>query len=52
MQYDFISRFFAPKSGIDENPVTGSSFTRLVPYLAEQSGRDQHWRYHFLNDWP
>jgi len=30
--YDFISRFFAPKYGIDEDPVTGSAFTQLVPY--------------------
>jgi PhzF family phenazine biosynthesis protein len=32
--YDFVSRFFAPKYGIDEDPVTGSSFTRLIPYWA------------------
>lgn len=29
---DFILRFFAPKYGIDEDPVTGSAFTQLVPY--------------------
>ena len=34
--YDFVSRFFAPKYGIDEDPVTGSSFTQLIPYWAEQ----------------
>jgi len=33
-QYDFISRFFAPKYGINEDPVTGSSFTQLAPYWA------------------
>ncbi|MEM7430535.1 MAG: PhzF family phenazine biosynthesis protein [Pseudomonadota bacterium] len=35
-QYDFVSRFFGPNVGIDEDPVTGSSFTQLVPYWAEQ----------------
>lgn len=35
-EYDFVSRFFAPKFGIDEDPVTGSSFTRLAPYWAKQ----------------
>lgn len=30
--YDFVYRFFAPKYGIDEDPVTGSAFTQLVPY--------------------
>jgi PhzF family phenazine biosynthesis protein len=29
--YDFVTRFFAPKYGIDEDPVTGSAFTQLVP---------------------
>lgn len=29
---DFVSRFFAPQSGIDEDPVTGSAHTTLVPY--------------------
>ncbi len=30
--YDFISRFFAPGSGIDEDPVTGSAHCALAPY--------------------
>jgi PhzF family phenazine biosynthesis protein len=30
--YDFVSRFFAPGSGIDEDPVTGSAHTALAPY--------------------
>jgi len=30
--YDFVSRFFAPNYGIDEDSVTGSSFTQLIPY--------------------
>lgn len=31
-EYDFVCRFFAPKIGVDEDPVTGSAFTQLVPY--------------------
>ncbi|QKX16187.1 PhzF family phenazine biosynthesis protein [Microbulbifer sp. YPW1] len=31
---DFVSRFFAPAIGIDEDPVTGSAHTRLVPFWA------------------
>jgi len=31
-KYDFITRFFAPKYGVDEDPVTGSAFTQLIPY--------------------
>jgi PhzF family phenazine biosynthesis protein len=31
---DFVSRFFAPQSGIDEDPVTGSAHTTLTPYWA------------------
>ena len=34
--YDFISRCFAPKYGINEDPVTGSSFTELAPYWSQQ----------------
>ncbi len=30
--YDFVNRFFAPKFGVPEDPVTGSSFTQLIPY--------------------
>lgn len=33
---DFVSRFFAPQSGIDEDPVTGSSHTTLTPYWAKR----------------
>ncbi len=32
--YDFVSRFFIPSHGINEDPVTGSSFTKLIPYWA------------------
>lgn len=36
---DFVSRFFAPKYGIDEDPVTGSAHTKLAPFWAERLGR-------------
>ena len=35
-EYDFITRFFAPKYGINEDPVTGSAFTQLIPYWANK----------------
>ena len=38
-QYDFVSRFFAPKYGIDEDPVTGSAHTQLIPYWARKLGK-------------
>jgi len=37
--YDFVSRVFAPKAGIPEDPVTGSSHTVLAPFWADQLGR-------------
>lgn len=36
---DFVSRFFAPKGGIAEDPVTGSSHCTLVPYWAARVGK-------------
>ena len=39
--YDFISRFFAPAQGIDEDPVTGSSFCSLMPLWAEHFNQEQ-----------
>jgi PhzF family phenazine biosynthesis protein len=36
---DFVSRFFAPQSGIFEDPVTGSAHTTLAPYWAKRLGR-------------
>ncbi len=38
-EYDFISRFFAPAVGIDEDPVTGSAHCVLGPYWAGKLGR-------------
>jgi len=40
-KYDFISRFFAPKYGIDEDPVTGSAYTQLAPYWKNKLGKNQ-----------
>ena len=37
--YDFVSRFFAPQSGINEDPVTGSAHCCLAPYWAEKLGK-------------
>ncbi len=38
---DFVSRFFAPNSGIPEDPVTGSTHCTLVPYWARRLGRSK-----------
>jgi PhzF family phenazine biosynthesis protein len=40
-QYDFISRYFWPANGGDEDPVTGSIHAGLAPYWAEQLGKNQ-----------
>jgi PhzF family phenazine biosynthesis protein len=37
---DFISRFFAPAVGVDEDPVTGSAHAALGPYWADRLGRE------------
>jgi PhzF family phenazine biosynthesis protein len=38
-EFDFVSRFFAPGSGIDEDPVTGSSHCALGPHWAQRLGK-------------
>ena len=38
---DFVSRFFAPVAGIDEDPVTGSAHSQLIPFWAERSGKNK-----------
>jgi PhzF family phenazine biosynthesis protein len=38
-EFDFVSRFFAPGSGIDEDPVTGSSHCCLGPYWSKRLGK-------------
>jgi PhzF family phenazine biosynthesis protein len=39
-QVDFVSRFFGPASGINEDPVTGSAHTTLTPYWASVLGKN------------
>ena len=39
--YDFISRYFWPANGGDEDPVTGSAHTALAPLWAERLGKDE-----------
>ncbi len=39
--FDFISRYFAPGAGIDEDPVTGSAHCCLGPYWSEQLGKTE-----------
>jgi len=39
-QYDFVSRFFAPQVGVDEDPVTGSAHCCLGPYWSRKLGKN------------
>ncbi len=38
---DFVSRFFAPQVGINEDPVTGSAHTTLIPYWSARLGKKE-----------
>lgn len=38
-EVDFVSRFFAPAAGIDEDPVTGSAHSQLIPFWSEKTGK-------------
>lgn len=38
--YDFVSRYFAPRAGINEDPVTGSSHCCLTPFWSQRLGKD------------
>ena len=40
-EYDFVSRFFAPGSGVDEDPVTGSAHCALAPFWAARLGKQE-----------
>lgn len=40
-QHDFVSRYFAPAIGIDEDPVTGSTHCILTPYWAQRLGKSR-----------
>ena len=37
---DFVSRFFAPGAGVDEDPATGSAHAQLIPFWAEKLGKN------------
>jgi predicted PhzF superfamily epimerase YddE/YHI9 len=38
---DFVSRYFAPAAGIDEDPVTGGAHCRLIPFWAKRLGKER-----------
>jgi predicted PhzF superfamily epimerase YddE/YHI9 len=38
---DFVSRFFAPRMGIDEDPVTGAAHSTLIPYWSERLAKER-----------
>jgi PhzF family phenazine biosynthesis protein len=38
---DFVSRFFAPGAGVDEDPVTGSAHSQLIPFWSEKLGKNK-----------
>lgn len=38
---DFVSRFFAPSVGVNEDPVTGSAHSQLIPFWAEKLGKTE-----------
>ena len=38
LHHDFVSRYFCPKYGINEDPVTGSAHTTLIPYWSDKLG--------------
>ena len=40
-EYDFLSRFFAPQSGVQEDPVTGSAHCSLGPHWGEKLGKEE-----------
>ena len=40
-EVDFVSRFFGPQVGVDEDPVTGSAHTSLTPYWSKKLGKTE-----------
>ena len=40
-EVDFVSRFFAPRYGVNEDPVTGSAHCALAPFWGERLGRER-----------
>ncbi len=43
--FDFVSRFFAPASGVNEDPVTGSAHCCLAPFWAKRLGKTEFTAY-------
>jgi PhzF family phenazine biosynthesis protein len=39
--YEFVSRFFAPGSGVDEDPVTGSAHSALAPFWSDRLNKTE-----------
>ncbi|MFW6129355.1 MAG: PhzF family phenazine biosynthesis protein [Candidatus Aminicenantaceae bacterium] len=48
-EYDFVSRFFAPGAGVDEDPVTGSAHCCLGPYWSQKLGKKDFVAYQASN---
>ena len=44
-EYDFVSRFFAPALGINEDPVTGAAHCCLAPFWRDKLGKDEYLAY-------
>jgi PhzF family phenazine biosynthesis protein len=40
-EVDFVSRFFAPTVGVDEDPVTGSAHSQLIPFWSDKLGKNK-----------
>lgn len=40
-EVDFVSRFFAPGAGVNEDPVTGSAHSQLIPFWSEKLGKNK-----------
>jgi PhzF family phenazine biosynthesis protein len=40
-EVDFVSRFFAPTAGVDEDPVTGSAHSQLIPFWSEKLNKEK-----------
>ncbi|MEM6513177.1 MAG: PhzF family phenazine biosynthesis protein [Pseudomonadota bacterium] len=40
-EYDFVARFFGPRAGVPEDPVTGSAYTQLAPVWSERLGKSR-----------
>ena len=44
-EVDFVSRFFAPRAGINEDPATGSAHCMLIPFWADKLDKNELWAY-------